>query len=51
MILAFIVFGGARLRASYDPLIILLALEGYAFLALGGYGLVRKLMARRGARS
>lgn len=47
IITAAIYFGDTRLRAPYDPLFLLLAIEFYVFIGLGIVGAVRKLHARR----
>src|SRR5690606_24678587 len=50
IITAAIYFGDTRLRAPYDPMLILLAIEVYAFVALWLWGRARPLWAQTQAR-
>lgn len=49
VVTAAIYFGDTRLRAPYDPMIILLAIEVYSFVALWLWGRAKALIARRRA--
>lgn len=50
VITAAIYFGDTRLRAPYDPMLILLAIEVYAFVAVWLWTRAKQLLARRRAR-
>lgn len=48
LLTAALYFGDTRLRCPYDPFIIILAVEVYAFVAVGGWQLIRRrLLGRR----
>lgn len=51
IVTAAIYFGDTRLRAPYDPMLVLLAIETYAFLGVALWGRVRAAIQRRRGRS
>lgn len=51
IVTAAIYFGDTRLRAPYDPMIVLLAIETYIFLGTAAFKKIRERMARRRARA
>ncbi len=51
IITAAIYFGDTRLRAPYDPMIVLLAIETYIFIGTAAFTRIRARFARRRARA
>ena len=47
IVTAAIYFGDTRLRAPYDPMLVLLALETYIFVGAAIFGRVKALVQRR----